>query len=246
MNIGSGEGYLDRTHRPLQALIFILPLLLWYQIGSTLHPWNPHQGPAPNVIAFLLMLRFFAFFGAVGNYLPLLAVVAILLLWHLARKDPWKLEPGLYAGMLGESLLWTMPLLLLAALLTSGPMMVAARTIPAGSALPWPTQAVLSVGAGVYEELLFRLILITVLNIMLVDVLGLSPARAIPLIVLASAVLFSLYHYLGHEAPAWNTFLFRTAAGVYFALIFIFRGFGIDVGVHTAYDLILVAMQFSR
>ena len=64
-------------------------------------------------------------------------------------------------------------------------------------------------------------------------------------IIITSAVLFSLYHYLGHETPAWNTFFFRTAAGIYFAAVFIFRGFGVDVGTHAAYDLILVFLQYS-
>ncbi len=243
--IGAGEGYLDRTHRPLQCLIFLTPLLLFYQIGSSVHPWNPGQGRPPNVIAFLLMLRFFAFFGAMGGYLPLLAVIAVLLIWHLSRKDPWTIDPVLYVGMLAESILWALPLLLLASLITTGPAVSNPAVAQAGSVLPWQTQAVLSVGAGIYEELLFRLILITLLNILLVDMLGLSAGKAIPLIIITSAVLFSLYHYLGHETPAWNSFFFRTAAGIYFAAVFIFRGFGVDVGTHAAYDLILVFLQYS-
>ena len=56
------------------------------------------------------MLKFFAVFGAVGNVLPPLAVVAIHIFWHLARKDPWSFDPKLYAGMFGESILWAIPI----------------------------------------------------------------------------------------------------------------------------------------
>jgi len=102
---------------------------------------------------------------------------------------------------------------------------------------------VLSIGAGVYEELLFRLMLITFLNILLVDIFRLSLGKAIPLILIISAVLFSLYHYLGDEQFTWPTFIFRTVAGLYFAGLFIFRGFGIDVAAHSIYDLMVVALQ---
>ena len=67
---------------------------------------------------------------------------------------------------------------------------------------------------------------------------------AIPLLLLISPVLFAAYHYLGAEsinALGAGTFVFRTATGIYLAGIFIYRGFGIAVGAHTAYDLIVVA-----
>jgi membrane protease YdiL (CAAX protease family) len=105
---------------------------------------------------------------------------------------------------------------------------------------------VLSVGAGIYEELLFRLIAITVLNIFLVDVFELRVQYAIPIIIVATAILFSAYHYLGNEPFQAGTFFFRAALGVYLAGIFIYRGFGITVGSHTVYDLIVVAYTHLR
>ncbi|HTV48676.1 MAG TPA: CPBP family intramembrane glutamic endopeptidase [Phycisphaerae bacterium] len=241
LNFGSEETYFDHTHRPLQCLIFISPLLLIYQIGISIHPWTPRADHLPNVIAFELILQFFALFGAVGVYLPLMCVVAILLGWHISRRDPWRIEPGLYFGMAGESFLWAIPMLLMAALVARG----APLSEHSGGLheLSWQTRAVLSIGAGVYEELLFRLMLITFLNILLVDIFRLSLGKAIPLILIISAVLFSLYHYLGDEQFTWPTFIFRTVAGLYFAGLFIFRGFGIDVAAHSIYDLMVVALQ---
>jgi membrane protease YdiL (CAAX protease family) len=105
---------------------------------------------------------------------------------------------------------------------------------------------VISVGAGIYEELLFRLIATSVLSIILVDVCELKAGTAIPIIITTSAVLFSAYHLLGHEAFDVGAFAFRTALGVYFAGVYIYRGFGIVVGAHTVYDLLWVAMAHAR
>ncbi len=110
LQIGSGKSYAHRVHQPLQCLIFITPLLLFYQIASTLHPGASGQ---EHVIAFILMLKFFGLFGAAGNVLPLLSVVAILLCWHLARKDRWAFDPKLYWGMLGESIVWAIPIVVI-------------------------------------------------------------------------------------------------------------------------------------
>ena len=163
-----------------------------------------------------------------GKVLPLFAVIAILLFWHLARKDPWDFEPKLYAGMAVESVVWGIPFFVMG--------LAIQRHIPAPGAggmiagLPWETEVVLSVGAGIYEELLFRLIAINVLSLILMDVLEMKPGLAMPVIIVASAILFSLYHYLGTEHFEFGTFSFRAAMGVFLAGIYVYRGFGIAVG----------------
>jgi len=239
LEFGTGSSYRDRVHRPLQCLIFITPLLLIYQIGAALELRLDPQAQT-HVLAFVYLLDFFRLFGAVGNYLPLLAVICILLFWHFARKDKWDIEPRLYLGMALESVLWAIPVFVMVLALTHH---VGGVMAPQAGQSPWTTEVVLSIGAGVYEELLFRLIAITILNIILVDVLEIRLGGAIPLMIVLSAIMFALYHYMGNEDFAWNTFFFRTTAGIYFAGIFIFRGFGIVVGCHAVYDLIAVAAR---
>lgn len=253
MTLGSGKTYAHRVHQPLQCLIFITPLLLFYQIASTFDPGAAERGSSPHVVAFVLMLKFFRFFGAVGNVLPLAAVVAILLFWHLARKDPWDVDPKLYLGMAGESIVWGIPFFVIGLavarhVITNGFALDASSMLAGGAAngLSWWNEVVLSVGAGVYEELLFRLIAITSLNILLVDVFEIKISYAIPIIIVTSAAAFSAYHYLGNEPFQSGTFFFRTTMGIYLAGIYIYRGFGIAVGAHTVYDLIVVAFMHSR
>lgn len=252
LGFGQGKGYVHRVHYPLQCLVFITPLLLIYQIGSIglFRQWTPDQAAPTHVIAFVLMLKFFALFGAAGNYLPLLTIVAILVAWHLARRDKWTFEPKLYLGMAGESILWAIPVFVIGLAMlkhtaTGQPPAGAGTSMEMGG-LPWQTAVILSVGAGIYEELLFRLIGITVLNIILVDIFEIKLSWAIPLIILISAGLFAAYHFLGDAKMTPSYVFFLTAFGVYCAAIFMYRGFGIAVGTHAVYDIIVVLVTIWR
>jgi membrane protease YdiL (CAAX protease family) len=93
-------------------------------------------------------------------------------------------------------------------------------------------------GAGIYEELVFRLILMAALSLLVKDLFGVGQKRAALLVVVAAGVMFSSYHYLGAERFDFRTFLFRTLAGCYFGLLFTLRGFGVTAGSHAAYDLL--------
>jgi membrane protease YdiL (CAAX protease family) len=156
----------------------------------------------------------------------------ILICWHVASRGPWRVVPLDLVGMLIESLVLAIPLLLLG--------MVASHYLPMLAMKQLlPGLLVLSVGAGVYEELVFRLAAFTVLTILFVDIMKMRKTWAYLLMVLISALAFSLYHYWGYESFQWRTFAFRTAAGIYFGIVFAFRGFGISSGTHSAYDVIV-------
>ncbi len=96
-----------------------------------------------------------------------------------------------------------------------------------------------AVGAGIYEELLFRLTLLP-LAYGLFRMLRCGPRGAAALAVVSSSLLFALCHHLGPhgEIPAVGPFLFRAVAGGVLAGLFWWRGFGIAVGAHAAYDLL--------
>jgi len=108
------------------------------------------------------------------------------------------------------------------------------------------TNIVTGIGAGIYEELVFRLILICVLMMLFQDVFRLSHKSSVILAVLISAALFSAHHHIvfmngqvGQIADFnWMKFSFRTMAGIYFAILYAIRGFGITAGTHAFYDII--------
>jgi len=119
-----------------------------------------------------------------------------------------------------------------------------------GSDRPLLANIVTGIGAGIYEELVLRLILICILMLLFQDILRLPYKNSIVLAVVVSAVLFSAHHHIDfvsgrpNDADPFNLteFVFRTIAGIYFAGLFAVRGFGITAGTHAFYNIIAVSI----
>ncbi len=223
--------------RPVTCLVFLLPLVILYEVGMFFAVKDIQAPASGRVIAFELLQKFSGLFGASGYYMPGLLIVVILVAWQFASGEKWKVRGSTLLGMTLESLMLAIPLLVLGHVASS--FMPVMAGMAKGLPPSWLSDLMVSVGAGIYEELLFRLIFISVLSIILMDLLGIDEGPAIFSIVIISAVVFSLYHYMGNESFKWNTFVFRTMAGGYLAGVFILRGFGIVVGCHVVYDLAL-------
>jgi hypothetical protein len=162
-------------------------------------------------------------------------LVACLMGWHIAKRDRWSVKPMHLGGMALEGCLLALPLLAMA-LLTS-------RVVPfAASDVPVPRMAILSVGAAVYEELIFRLIGLALLSLLFVDLLGIRQRLGDCLSVAISAALFAGYHYLGNETFLWSICSFRFAAGLFLGALFCLRGFGVTAFCHAAYDIYSVVI----
>lgn len=229
--------YFNTSWLPWPSLVFLLPLMIFYELGTRLFAVDPVHHTQVRILAFDLIQNFFFFFGVTGRQIPPLAVIGILLAWHIARNDAWKFDINILPKMALESVLLGLPVILLS--------LLCARHLPLAypAGRDWREMIVLSVGAGVYEELVFRLIAFTLLAILLLDVFKVRRSVAGPLIVLIPAILFSLYHYLGPEHFSWRSFVFRMLAGVYFGGIFLCRGFGVSAGSHAAYDVMIVLLS---
>ncbi len=231
--------YLARSQTPLTALLFILPILILHEMGVRYFATLSAHALEYRVAAFSLMTRFFHACGASGRYLPALAVVAILLSWHIARRDSWKLNLHLLPLMALESVIWALPLVGIYLLCAPG----SHHYLAVGE---WKLMATLYLGAGVYEELIFRLAAFSVLSFLLTDLARLPGRWTTPLIVLSSAIAFSSYHMLGLSQIPWQSLVFVALRGTYYGIIFIERGFGLSVGAHTAYDILyLLLTQIS-
>ena len=279
------DSYLERTSRPIYAIAFLLPFVIFYEIGTILINTDVLNRTQVRVVAFVWLQSFLQYLGT-GNKLawiaPPLVVVVILLGLQIASRKPWWFCLSDYLPMMLECSLLAVPLIVLSLFFNSpvvGPQgrsqlphapaaitscAASAEVASAGTAsnervLP-PAQlvggtanhslmadVVTGVGAGIYEELVFRLILICALMVLFQDVIGIDHKNAVILSVLISAALFSAHHHhitlinghLGRGAPfTWTEFVFRTAAGVYFAALFAIRGFGIAAGTHAFYDII--------
>jgi CAAX prenyl protease-like protein len=219
--------------RPLDMLIFLLPLIVFYEFAMLTH--RASLASPDRVIAFDLMWRFFALFGQVGFWTPALAVIAILIATHAASGQPWSVNWRRVATMYPESLVLALPLLLM---IWTVPLSVGQGGTPLFDRIA------LGVGAGIYEELVFRLILISVILMIGSDLLHYDRKNVVLFAVGLSSLLFAAHHHRPFGADSFDIvrFVFRTAAGVYLAAIFWYRGYALAAGCHAAYNVCLTLL----
>ena len=107
-----------------------------------------------------------------------------------------------------------------------------------------PEQFYLAIGAGIWEELLFRLGVIGMVQMFMTKLMGYSGIFSVLLAIIISAVLFSFFHYLGPfgENFIFKSFFMRTLAGIFLGSLYLMRGLGIAVYTHIIYDIIIISM----
>ena len=227
----AAAGYLHKTHRPLNCLMFLLPLLAAYEAGALFY----HD----RLLAPRHLNQLIDQFGASAQLVPAAVIVVVLLAWHIASRQKWQIDGDAVAGMVLESILLMLPMiglsLLTSQLLPAEKLQAAAAA--AGRSLP--AEVLTGIGAGIYEEFLFRL---TGIGLVLLVFIGLAKAPKAPIVVaavVATSLLFSWYHFLGADEFTWYLFAFRAAAGAYLALVYITRGFGVAVGAHACYNVLM-------
>jgi hypothetical protein len=227
--------YLEQSQRPWVSLVAIFPLMAIYEAGTRgLLPGVSATSP-DQLVATGLMLRGFNQLGATSSWLPALLTASCLLCWHFARRDQWQVRLPVVAGMWVEALLLAMPIALVGVAIF--------RMIPLSAQSSAGDAILLSIGAGIYEEFVFRLVFFALAHTILTDVLKFKGPGVLVVIVTGSALLFAGYHCLGSEPFTWPAFVFRSVAGVVLGIIMLSRGFGVTVFSHVAYNLILVAVQ---
>mgnify|MGYP001059010744 CR=1 FL=1 len=241
-------GYWAESSRPMTSLLFIAPLLVAYELGVVA------LGPAAIRNGADVWLRELLRCVGFGQYflLPVLTV-GILVSWHYATRKPWRLTSGIFSGMIAECVLLALCLRLVLEAqgilfeVVAGPLGPVDGTPAIGSAASDVVrQAVGYLGAGVYEELLFRLMLLPAAAWTL-QRLGLPRRTSVILAVLSTSLLFAAAHYVGVQGDAlqladlafWFSFTFRFLAGLFFSMLFVYRGFGIAAGTHAGYDILV-------
>ncbi len=229
------ESYWTVSTSPLQVLVFLLPFVAFYEIGSLV--WMNELG-SNSLEARRILSTLFEIFGVVGVHLPAVALIAVLITWQVIARKSWRVDGRALGVMTIESVVWAMPILVLAAmtgLLGGGGGEGGIGGLSIGS------RATIAVGAGVYEELVFRFALIAVVHTVLVDVSGMRQKLGDWVAVGFSALVFAAYHRsdVGGQivAPA---LIFYLASGVYLGSLFLGRGLGVAAGAHAIYDLVVL------
>jgi len=99
---------------------------------------------------------------------------------------------------------------------------------------------ILSLGAGIYEELIFRVLLIYISYQSIKFLFRLGKFSANFYAVILSAILFSLFHFIGAESFNQEAFAVRFIAGIFLAFLYVQRGFGITAITHSFYDIFVI------
>ena len=96
----------------------------------------------------------------------------------------------------------------------------------------------LSLGAGLFEEIIFRVLLLNLLFFLLNPLFKNKVTTAV-IAVLAASFLFSMSHYVGSMADSLElySFMFRWIAGLLFTILYFMRGFAITAYTHALYDI---------
>ena len=214
------------------SAVAALPLLVTYEILIVLSQsryWGIRNAADVWIRTFLMAFDLQAqhiTFVLIGISLALIPIAK-------SRARGIKLKANYFALMFAECLAFSLVLgvvlqsiLRLGGLSSGGP----------GSGLM--QNLALSVGAGLFEEIIFRVILLNLLFLLLSPLLQKKVVAAVVSVLLAS-FLFSLSHYVGTMADTWQlySFMFRWAAGLLFTVLYFVRGFAITAYTHALYDI---------
>lgn len=221
------------------SLIFILPLFFLYGVGVLF-------ADTVNGVDFITRFAFAAVGADVERYLMLQGT--LLALFFVLLAVVWRRRPGALGGFF--------PLVLESAIyaLTLGSLIVFAMQhllgFPLGLAVAGGEEVgvweglVISAGAGVHEELVFRLGLMAGGGALLIA-FGVSKGAAVGIALLISSALFSAAHHVGPLGDPFTleVFTYRFLAGVVFGLIFYFRSLAHAVYAHFLYDVYVLVIS---
>jgi hypothetical protein len=242
----TATGYWRASRAPRYSLTFALPLLILYELLAFTLSGDALVG-VRNGADVLLKSLFVGFGGRNG----LIAFGALLLGTGVALvvrdlRRGGGIDPRVFLLMAGESAVYALGFGLVVGTLT-GLLLGGLVTAPeAPLALPdgglgLPTQLMISLGAGIYEELLFRVLLVGTLAWGARRLLRWPPAPAGVFATVAGALVFSAFHYLGPYGDPLElpSFTFRALAGLVFSAMYLVRGLGITAWTHALYDVFL-------
>ncbi len=246
--LGTRTSYWHVSRTPRYSLLFALPLLLFYQVLAVLLAHGERS--IRNGADVILQALFTAAAGAWGPPLFMVCLIGagLWLVTRDMRAHGSRLRGGVFVAMLGESIALALIFGFVVGRVTSGVLgMLQTLAVPGGGGpeMDWWTRLMLSLGAGIYEELLFRVLLVGALAAAARGLLGWRPLTAGIAATVAGAAIFSAFHYIGPYGDRWQlySFAFRMVAGLFFSALYLVRGFGITAWTHALYDVLLLLMQ---
>lgn len=245
----SMSDYWQASRHPLYGVLSVLPIILFYELIALTLNQSSQIGIRNAADVFLKNIVFrqiLALVGIHGIFAWGLVITLILgfLFWKKYQSQHLEFHTVYFVIMFIESLVYAV---LLGPVI--GYMLNFMQNYIALAAsiydFSFAYKVMLSLGAGFYEELVFRVIILSGSVLTLTHALNLKKTTAFFIAAIFSSLLFSGFHYIGPfgEPFQFYSFAFRFFAGIIFALLYIGRGFGIAVYTHTLYDLLIILHQ---
>ncbi len=225
--------YLEESRDIGLSLLMVLPLLLAYEIALLV--LAPPVRNAADLAVSSLVARLppeLAAWLRRGLLLLLLALAFVLVRRRapaVARARWILLEALALAFLLGPLVGWML-----------GGFGLSMRPAVAAEGAPSWLPFLLSVGAGLWEELVFRLALLGGVALLLARALHLPAPAAAAVAVAVSSLAFALYHHLGAHGEPLDAarFAYRALAGTILGVVFVTRGLAVVVYMHVFYDVL--------
>jgi hypothetical protein len=230
--------YWRLARSPRYSLSFAFPLLVAYEalalLLSRLEMVRVRNGA--DVLLKQLFVGLGGRYGLAVFGLVLVGGGAVLIGRDIRRSGG--IRPRYFALMAAESIGYGLVFGLVVGTLTG---LLLPRLALAPVAPGLPAQVMVSLGAGIYEELVFRVLLVSGLMLIGRKAFGWSRQGASLFAVVLGAFIFSAFHYVGAygEQFALASFTFRVVAGLLFSALYLLRGFGITAWTHALYDIFL-------
>ncbi len=231
--------YFRASRTATYGFVAALPLLLLYEASILLVNHGTPLGI--RVGADVWMKNLLVAIGAPGMLAVGAVVIAIgIAIFMRDRKKDIPLRPAFFGGLILESSLYAVVIAFIVSMSVSLLLAVAQEGGTLRD-LPLATQLSLSLGAGLYEELVFRVLLVGGLAFLLGKV---TSRRELSYVIaaLVGAFLFSVVHYIGAfgDPLQVGSFLFRFLFGLAMNVVFLLRGFGVAAWTHALYDVFVV------
>lgn len=239
--MSSLNAYWQASRQPRYSLLFALPLLLLYEILAFTLSGDGYAG-IRNGADVLLKSLFVTLGGHRGLlvFSVLLLGIGLALVWRDLRARGG-VQLKVFGLMLVESVAYALVFGLVTSVLTTLLLPDALLAMGVPPELSLATQLVISLGAGIYEELLFRVLLVSGLAALATRVFKFKPVPAGIFATVLGALIFSAFHYIGAFGDPFTlgSFTFRAIAGALFSGLYLLRGFGITAWTHALYDVFL-------
>jgi hypothetical protein len=233
--------YWRLSRSPRYSLVFAFPLLVAYEVAARA---ITHGETGVRNGADVILKSLFVSLGGRNGILAFDLLLVGLGAWLVIRdrrRAGDDLRPWVFGLMLGESVVLALGFGVVASVLTGLILRGPAALAIGGGNLDLPTQLMVSLGAGIYEELLFRVLLVSGLVLLARRAFGWGTRGASVFAVIVGALIFSAFHYIGPYGDPLQlpSFVFRTVAGLLFSGLYVARGYGVTAWTHSLYDIFL-------